>query len=356
VGHRTDVARIVSVSTAVPERFLTVDETVKHALDVFGATTRGREHIDQIIRRCEIDKRHFALSVDEIVKPRSLTETSALYREHAMRLAMRVVPDALAKAGMHPRDIDHIVTVSCTGILIPSLDALLMNALPFRADCRRTPITELGCAAGAVGLTRAAEHIRSRPGENVLVIAVELSSLTFQRQDGSLTNLVASVLFADGAAAAVISGRPGGKGPRIIDSRSHLFPDTEHIMGFELQDGGLHIRLDRELAPLLERELSPALEDLLAPHRMTSNDLSFYVLHPGGRRLLEVMEEQMGIDRGATKASWDVLREYGNMSSATVLFVLEETLRRPPPPPGAYGLLAAFGPGFSSEMLLLQWS
>jgi alkylresorcinol/alkylpyrone synthase len=353
-AHHHPVARIASVATAVPDHVLTMDETIARATEVFRATGRGATHIEGIIRRCGIERRHVVLAPDDIVRPRSLEETSKIYRDHSMQLATRAVEEALARAGLEPGDIDHVITVSCTGLLIPSLDALLMNALPFRRDCRRTPITELGCAAGAVGLSRAADHLRARPGETVLLVAVELSSLTFQLRDRSLTNLVASVLFADGAAAAVITDRDGA-GPTVIDTRSELFPDTEHIMGFELMDGGLHIRLDRELAPLLEREMRGALAGLLAPHRMTPRDLGFFVLHPGGRRLLEVMQQQLGIDAEAARASWDVLRDYGNMSSATVLFVLERVLLQRHSP-GTRGLLAAFGPGFSAELLLLQWN
>jgi alkylresorcinol/alkylpyrone synthase len=170
-----------------------------------------------------------------------------------------------------------------------------------------------------------------------------------------MTNFVASCLFADGAAAAVVTGRPG-TGARIVTTRSELLPGTQHIMGFELADGGLHVRLDRDIVPLLHRELPGLFERFLTPRGLSTRDLTFFALHPGGRRLLEVMEERMEISRDATVASWDVLRDYGNMSSATVLFVLERLLRTRRLQRGERGLLAAFGPGFSAEMALLQWN
>jgi alkylresorcinol/alkylpyrone synthase len=359
------MARIVSIATVVPEHRVDRAETMRRAADVFGGVHRGANHLLAMIERTGVEHRYFTMPLEEILRDRPLAQKSQEYHDHALRLALDVATRALARAGLAARDIDHVITVSCTGVMIPSLDAELMNCLPFRTDCRRTPITELGCAAGAVGLSRAHDHVQAHPGETALLIAVELSSLTFQHRDTSMANVVASSIFGDGAAAAVVTGRPArdGRGgvsaaapcAEILDTRSELFPDTQYIMGFDLRDGGFHIKLDRDIVPLLEREFDGLLERFLAPHHVARGDLGFFALHPGGRRLLEVMEQVLGVGRDKTFASWDVLRDHGNMSSVTVLFVLERLLREAPPRPGALGLLAAFGPGFSAETVLLRW-
>jgi alkylresorcinol/alkylpyrone synthase len=358
------MARIVSIATVVPEHRVDRAETMRRAAEVFGGAQRGANHALAMIERTGVEHRYFALPLADVLRERPLAQKSREYHDHALRLALDVATRALARAGLAARDVDHVITVSCTGVMIPSLDAEIMNCLPFRPDCRRTPITELGCAAGAVGLSRAHEHVLAHPGDTALVIAVELASLTFQLGDTSMANIVASSIFGDGAAAAVVTGRRLARdgdtaavpGAEILDTRSELFPDTQYVMGFDLRDGGFHIKLDRDVVALLERELDGVLERFLAPHRVARGDLGFFALHPGGRRLLEVMEQMLGVGRDKTFASWDVLRDHGNMSSATVLFVLERVLREAPPRPGALGLLAAFGPGFSAETVLLRWS
>lgn len=347
--------RIASIATALPPHQITLAETLHHEARVFDRSMRGIDRLLNVVARSGIETRHVVSPVDKLVETRSLAESSRAYREHALRLALEAIPPALERARISPQQVDHLITVSCTGVMIPSLDAELMNELTFRSDCRRTPITELGCAAGAVGLSRAYEHVRAYPGSTVLLVSVEIPSLTLQTRDQSMANVVASALFADGAAAAVITGRPSD-GPTIIATRSELFPSTQRIMGFDLRDGGFHIVLDRDLVPLLDREATGLVQRLLEPHGLTPRDLRFFALHPGGRRLLEVLEERLGIDHHQTFASWSVLRECGNMSSATVLFVLERLARERPPSPGELGLLAAFGPGFSAETLLLRWN
>jgi alkylresorcinol/alkylpyrone synthase len=239
------------------------------------------------------------------------------------------------------------------------VDAYLVEQMRLRRDVIRLPITELGCAAGAAAMSRAREHVRAYPEHTVLVMSIELPSLTFQKQDLSMTNLVAASIFGDGAAACVVRGEraPGGvaqPGPTLVDSMSHLFPESQYLMGFELKDGGFHIVLDRDVPHALRGRVRPLVEQLCAKNGIAIGDLKFCALHPGGRRILEDLDADLGL-AGMTEPSWDVLREYGNLSSATVLFVLDEVLRRPPPATGAYGLLAAFGPGFSAELTLMRW-
>jgi alkylresorcinol/alkylpyrone synthase len=227
--------------------------------------------------------------------------------------------------------------------------------MAFRPNVRRLPITELGCAAGAAALTRAWEYVRAYPDATVLIVAVELPSLTFQRRDFSQANLISTVLFGDGAAAAVVTGRPG-TGPAILDSESYLFPQSIDAMGFELQDDGLHIVLSKEVPQLIRDRIGGLTDGLLARHELTRKDIGAYVLHPGGQKLLSFMQEELGLCRCQVEPSWDVLRNYGNLSSASVLFVLREWMTKHAPAAGTRGLLAAFGPGFSAEMLLLRWT
>jgi alkylresorcinol/alkylpyrone synthase len=272
-----------------------------------------------------------------------------------VRLAGKVAQDCLEKAGLRAEDIDLIITVSCTGVMIPSVDAYLINALGFRNDVKRLPITELGCAGGAAALARAAEFVAAFPQQSVLVIAVEIPSLAFQRGNLSQANLISTALFGDGAAAAVVSGQ-GLQGPRIVDSASFLFPDSLDAMGFELKDSGFHIVLSKEVPLLIRDRIRELACALMGRNGVSREEIRAFILHPGGQKLLQYMEKELGLTRRDTQYSWDVLREYGNLSSASVLFVLHEWLIQRAMAAGDYGVLAAFGPGFSAELSLLQWT
>jgi alkylresorcinol/alkylpyrone synthase len=217
------------------------------------------------------------------------------------------------------------------------------------------PITELGCAGGAAAVARASELLRGRPEANALVVAVELSTLTFQQGDGSLANMVSGALFGDGAAAALLRRGPA-RGARVVDAESYLFPDSYDAMGFDLRETGLHIVLSKDVHTLIRDEIGAVSDRLLARHGLVRDDLAAFVLHPGGRKILECMEQALEIPRALVLPSWNVLAEYGNLSSATVLFVLDEWLSHRPLRPGQYGLMGAFGPGFSAELVLLQWT
>jgi alkylresorcinol/alkylpyrone synthase len=254
-----------------------------------------------------------------------------------------------------PPDIDLIITVSCTGFMIPSLDAHLINLMGFRPNVRRLPMTELGCAAGAMALTRAGEFLQAYPGGNVLIVAVELATLTFQRGDMSQANLISCVLFGDGAAAAVVTGRPAA-GPQILDADTYTFPQSRDAMGFDLRDSGFHIVLSRNVPQMIRDKVRSLADEFLRRSNLTLGSIGAFILHPGGQKLLSYVEEQLGLSRDDTQLSWDVLSEYGNLSSATILFILHEWMTRRRVRSGEYGLAAAFGPGFSAEMLLLQWS
>ncbi|MDB4969582.1 MAG: Chalcone synthase [Myxococcales bacterium] len=352
------MAKITATATAVPSYRLDRESYKRYSALVFSTPPQQRA-ARRIIDNTKIDARYITLPPERLLAPRALEEKSADYATFAKQLGEHVARRALDRAHLDATSVDMIVTTSCTGVMIPSVDAYLLESLRMRRDCVRLPVTELGCAAGAAALSRAREHCTLYPDHTVMVLAIELPSLTFQKQDMSMTNLVAASIFGDGAAAAIVRGAraTGGlsrPGPVLVDSMCHLYPESQYLMGFELKEGGFHIVLDRDVPHALKGKVRPLVEQLCAKNGLAIEDLKFCALHPGGRRILEDLDADLGL-AGMTEPSWDVLRDYGNLSSATVLFVLDEVLRRQPPPVGAPGLLAAFGPGFSAELSLLRW-
>jgi alkylresorcinol/alkylpyrone synthase len=352
---------IVQTATAVPVHALD-QESVKQALcEVLPLPRRKVEGVLAMFDHAWVDRRYSVLPIGELRARRSLTETTACYRTHAVQLGREVAARCLAEADVPARAVDLIITVSCTGIMIPSLDAHLANDLGLRADVRRLPITELGCVAGAAALGRAYDYLVGNPAGHVLVVAVELPTLSFQREDLSPAQLVSTALFGDGAAAALVTGqdasaRAGAAGASILATRSHLFPDSLEALGFELRDDGFHVLLAKDLPERLRRDLAGVVDAMLAGAAIDRGRLTSFVLHPGGRRILAALAEALAIEQQQMQPSWDVLREHGNVSSAAVLFVLDRWLRRHRPPAAQYGLLGAFGPGLSAELCVLQWN
>jgi alkylresorcinol/alkylpyrone synthase len=347
---------ILATATAVPEHCLD-QESVKRSLRPLLPVARGRlDAVMALFDNALVKQRWSVLPLDRLGTPRTLSETMALYRDSAVQLGRTVATDCLAAAGVSPRAVDLVITVSCTGFMIPSLDAHLANDLGFRPDVRRLPITELGCVAGASALARAHDFLRGYPEAYVLVVAVELPTLSFQPDDASTAQLVSTALFGDGAAAVLLTGRRAASGVALLDAETHLHPGSLDVLGFELHDDGLHVVLGKELPDILRANLSPIVDRLLGRAGIGRAGLDCCVLHPGGKRILLAIEEALGLDRTRTQPSWDVLRDYGNLSSAGVLFVLERWMRQYRPRAGAYGLLGAFGPGLSTELCLLQWN
>ncbi len=346
---------IAATATAVPPYVVTREEVKAYLQYVFPLEANRLEAMMAIVDNSQVKRRYCIHPVDYVIQPRPLSQISREYQEHAVQLGRQVACESLTRADMKPADIDLIITVSCTGVMIPSLDAHLINELGFRSDVRRLPITELGCAAGAAALSRAWEYLRAFPEATALIVAVELPSLTFQRANVSQANLISSVLFGDGAAAAVVTGRPA-HGPRVLDTQSYLFPQSLDAMGFDLKETGFHIVLSKDVPQMIREKIKGLITSLLNRHALSPERISRFILHPGGQKLLLYMEEELGLSRTDTQFSWDVLSQYGNLSSASVLFVLHECLTKKNASPGEYGLLAAFGPGFSAEMVLLQWA
>jgi alkylresorcinol/alkylpyrone synthase len=346
--------RILSTATAVPAFRLDRDLCRRYVEQVFAGSPARLRAARAILDRGRIEARHLAAPPEELLRPRSLTEKSAQYRRTSLALCEEVTRRALDRAHLRPEDVDQLVTTSCTGVMIPSVDAYLVERLGMRRDVERLPITELGCAGGAAALRQARTHQLAFPDHVSVVVACELPSLTINGAPGSMTELVAALLFGDGAAAVALGRHAHRPSPALLDARTHLLPESQALMGFDLEDGGLRLILDRSIPTRIKGEVRPLVDALLASHRLTLADIRFCAIHPGGRRILDDLDADLGL-AGFTEPSWEVLRQYGNLSSATVLFVLEELALRPPPPAGAFGLLAAFGPGFSCELGLLRF-
>jgi alkylresorcinol/alkylpyrone synthase len=274
----------------------------------------------------------------------------------AVELGEQSLCRALHQAGLEPRDLGALFFTSVTGISSPSIDALLINRMGLPQNIKRVPIFGLGCVAGAAGIARAADYVRAYPGQAAALVSVELCSLTLQRDDLSVANLISSGLFADGSAAAVVAGKDlDVNGPEILTTRSIFYPQTEEMMGWNVSEKGFRITLSPEVPVLIREHLGQGVDAFLSDHGYERSDIKSWVLHTGGPKVLEATAAALDLHNGQLDASWDCLRKVGNLSSASVLVVLEDVMRNRRPEPGTLGLLAAMGPGFCSELVLLQW-
>ncbi len=354
-GALYPAATVAATATALPPHTITREDVKYYLGRVFDIPERRIEAMMGVVDNTQVRKRHAIFPIDYTIEPRPLAKTNQEYIEHSVKLGRQAAEECLSRAGIRANEVDLLITVSCTGFMIPSLDAHLINLMGFRQDVRRMPFTELGCAAGAMALSRAADFLRAYPGGNALILSVELPSLTFQRKDTSQANLISAVLFGDGAAAALVSGSQK-KGPRIVATETYTFANSLDAMGFDLRDSGFHILLSKDVPQMIGGEIRVLVDGFLSKHGVAREQIKGWILHPGGARLLGSIEEELGLCRCDTQFSWDVLREYGNLSSATILFILQEWLEKRPLAPSEYALAAAFGPGFSAEFLLLQWT
>lgn len=342
--------RLVSVASAFPKNVVTGSDTVSALTSLFPEEDRG--FLEELVLRSGVRERRIALPLEETLAARTFGERNSEWSEIALDLSRRAAAEAIARSGLQASEIDDLIDVSCTGIAIPALDVDLAPALGLRADVRRVPITESGCAAGALALSLGGDL--ARRGRRVLVVAVELCSLTLVRGDVSRTNLVASVLFGDGAAAGILA--PRGQGPALLATGSHLIADTRSMMGFDVGEHGLRIVLQRELPAALAAHLRPAVLAFLARHGRGLEDVGLHLVHPGGRRILDAYAEIFELPAGALALSHESLSLHGNLSSASILTVLELALQRGiRPPKGRDALVLGVGPGLSLEFSLWSW-
>jgi alkylresorcinol/alkylpyrone synthase len=346
-----DAPRILSVATALPPHRVGQEEAKTFARGMFSRRDGDIERLLPIFDNVNVDSRYFCVPVEWFERDHGFPEKNALYVEHALDLSEKAASRALDRIGAGPEDVGAVFFVSTTGIATPSLDSKLIFRLGLSEHTRRIPIWGLGCSAGASGLARASEHARLYPDKLVLLVAVELSGLTFQRGDRSRSNLISTSLFADGA-AAVLLGSTGG--PEILGSYSTTWPDTEDVMGWELVETGLKVQLSKSVPAIVQAKFRDNLEDACASLGLDFDELEHFVLHPGGSKVLDAFESVLGLEPGGLATSRDVLRDCGNMSSVTVLFILERFLESREFARGDLGVLSAMGPGFSAEHVLFR--
>lgn len=348
--------RIASVGRAFPKNYYS-QSALSEALKKHWAKRHfNLDRLEQLHRNVLVDGRHLALTLEEYEVLESFTDANDAFIRTAVEVGARAVEDALERAGLGTDDVNHIFFVSTTGVATPSVDARIVNQLGLRRDIKRTPIFGLGCVAGAAGITRASDYLRAFPGQTALLLSVELCSLTLQRRDLSIPNIIATGLFGDGAAAVVLVGeeRPGS-GPRVVATRSIFYRDTERVMGWDITKDGFSIVLSGEIPELVEREVRADVDQFLGSRGLAISDVGIFVCHPGGPKVLHAFQSALELPDDALALTWDSLKRVGNLSSASVLMVLRDTLDAKTPEPGTYGLLMALGPGFCSELVLLQW-
>jgi alkylresorcinol/alkylpyrone synthase len=354
--------RVLSVHGVLPDHCYPQAELTRSFTSELLRGAVDESVVSRIHANARVDTRHLALPLERYGRMEGFTESNDAFIEVGIELGTRAVTDALKAAGLTPEDVDLIVSATVTGLAVPSLDARVAALIGMRPDVVRVPLVGLGCVAGAAGIARLHDYLVGHPRSVAVLMSVELCSLTLQRDDNSLANLVASGLFGDGAAAVVAVGAErahdhDGHGvvqPDVLATRSRLYPDSERTMGWDVGSTGLKIVLDSNVPTLVERYVGEDVRGFLADHGLAQDDIEWYVAHPGGPKVLEAMQEALGLEREALQVTWDSLARIGNLSSASVLHVLADTLADRPPRPGSYGLMLAMGPGFCCELVLLR--
>jgi alkylresorcinol/alkylpyrone synthase len=348
--------KIAAVGKALPPHYYDQETLLAALRERWADRYYNLERLERLHKNVLVGGRHLALPIEEYAGLTTWGKANDAWIRVAQEVGGAAVLDALGKAGLSPADVDALIFVTVTGVATPSIDARLMNRLGLPPRVKRMPIFGLGCVAGAAGVARAADYVRGFPDQVAVLLSVELCSLTLQPEDLSIPNLIASGLFGDGAAAVVIVGdeRPAG-GPRIVATRSVFYPDSERVMGWDISETGFKIVLSGDVPAVAREKLRPDVDAFLADQGLTRADIASWVCHPGGPKVLEAMQESLELPAGALDVTWRSLREVGNLSSTSVLLVLEETLANHRPPPGSWGMLLAMGPGFCSELVLLRW-
>lgn len=353
-------ATLVSVGTAAPKNRYEQDELIAAFKAYWSTKHHNTARVDALHRAVKVGGRNLALPMERYPQLRGFGDANDAYIEVGTEVGAEAVQRALDAAGLRPTDVDAIFFTTVTGVAAPSIDARLVNRLGLRTDVKRTPIFGLGCVAGAAGISRMYDYLRGWPDHVAVLLSVELCSLTLQRADLSIPNLIASGLFGDGAAAVIAMGadrarREGRGSPRVIATKSRFYPDTERVMGWDIGDSGFKIVLSATVPDVVTKFARDDVDGFLAEHGLTRADMRSWVCHPGGPKILEAFESSLELPPGALDLTWDSLEHVGNLSSASVLHVLRDTMDKRRPPAGSLGLMMAMGPGFCSELVLLEW-
>jgi len=360
--------QIISAASAFPKYYYSQDVLCRALEEYWGDKLENPALMRRLQRHTGVEGRYLSLPLHAYAKLATWGETNDLWIQTAVELGKQAVCRALNHAGLVPRDLGAIFFASVTGISSPSIDALLINRMGLSPNIRRIPMFGLGCVAGAAGISRAADYVKAHPSQLAVLLSVELCSLTLQHEDLSVANLISAGLFGDGAAAVIVAGEkcdlPGPQvasgrlelaGPKILGTRSVFYPETENMMGWAISEKGFRIVLSSEVPNLVRERLGGDVNAFLSEMGYARGDIGNWVLHTGGPKVLQATQAALGLEGGQLDASWDCLRKTGNLSSASVLVVLEEVMKRRRPEPGTLGLLAAMGPGFCSELVLLRW-
>lgn len=348
--------RIVNAASAFPNHVYE-QPAITAALEQFwGERLQQPRLLHRVHSRTGVEKRHLARPLEDYREINTWGKANSVWIEEAERLGAAAICRAITPLGLRPCDVSALFFTSVTGISSPSIDAKLINRIGLSPNLKRVPLFGLGCVAGAAGIARAADYVRAFPGQVAVVLAVELCSLTWQRDDLSTANLIATGLFGDGAAAVVVGGADTEfPGPEIVATRSVFYPHTEEVMGWDISERGFRIVLSRDVPAMVERHLGEDVDLFLNKNGLERGDIGSWIIHTGGPNVLEAVAHALQLPPGALEASWECLRQVGNLSSASVLLVLQDFLQRRRGAPGSYSLLAAMGPGFCSELVLLRW-
>jgi alkylresorcinol/alkylpyrone synthase len=348
--------RISGVATAFPKYCFTQREVAEALKTQWDDKIPNPGVLSRMMSSVGVDRRHFVLPLDGYLPMDTWGKANNEWIQAAEELAERALLKAVESAGLTLENIGAIFFVSVTGIASPSIEARLMNRIKLPLNVKRIPIFGLGCVAGAAGIARAADYVRAFPDQAAALISVELCSLTWQRDDLSIANLISSALFGDGAAAVIVAGanlKSGG--PQVLASCSSFYPNTEDVMGWDISEKGFRIVLAPSVPDMVFQHLANDVARFLASNSLTKSDIHSWIMHTGGPKVLAATAEALQLQEGALDASWAALRNVGNLSSASVLVVLETFVRERRPPAGSYSILAAMGPGFCAELVLLRW-
>ena len=347
--------RIVGVAKELPPFTRKTKDILPYVSDwLADQDDRFRRKVLKIFEAAAVDVRYGIMDIDEVFNETSFEGKNRIYVEQVKSLGKNALEKALSQSRWEASSIDYIITVSCTGIMIPSLDAYLVNALNMAQDIVRLPVTEMGCAAGVSGLIYANDFLRSNPGKRAALIAVESPTATFQLRDYSMANMVSAAIFGDGAACVLLSSEENAEGPKIKAGEMYHFKDATHLMGFELTNSGLKMILDPSVPERIAAHFPDIIHPFLERHGSSMHEVDHLIFHPGGRKIVQTVEELFGGMGKNIDDTRETLRLYGNMSSATVLYVLERFLQKDISK-GEQGLVLSFGPGFSAQRVLLQW-